>query len=115
MVKAIKVILIIVAVVMALAIIVVGAGIYFTNRYLQTPSFKEQALRAAQNELGADVRIDDLKVSLFSGVELRGVTIGNPPGFPGNLVTASAFVLRYGSFRCCAVAWRSKSCRSTSP
>jgi uncharacterized protein involved in outer membrane biogenesis len=95
MMKAIKVILIIVAVVMALAIIVVGVGIYFTNRYLQTPSFKEQALRAAQNELGADVRIDDLKVSLFSGVELRGVTIGNPPGFPGNLVTASAFVLRY--------------------
>ena len=95
MVKAIKVILIIVAVVMALAIILVGTGIYFTNRYLQTAAFKEQALRAAHNELGADVRIDDLKVSLFSGVELRGVTIGNPPGFPGNLVTANAFVLRY--------------------
>ncbi|MGO9244718.1 MAG: AsmA family protein [Verrucomicrobiia bacterium] len=95
MVKAIKVILIIVGVVMALAIILVGAGIYFTSRYLQTPSFKEQALRAAHQELGADVQIDDLKVSLFSGVELRGVTIGNPPGFPGNLVTANAFVLRY--------------------
>ncbi|MGD1019282.1 MAG: AsmA family protein [Verrucomicrobiia bacterium] len=93
--KAIKVIVIIAAVVMALAIIVVGAGIYFTNRYLQTPAFKEQALRAAHDELGTDVRIDDLKVSLFSGVELRGVTIGNPPGFPGNLVTANAFVLRY--------------------
>lgn len=93
--KAIKVILIIVAVVMALAIIVGGAGIYFTNRYLQTPAFKEQALQAAHKELGADVQIDDLKVSLFSGVELRGVTIGNPPGFPGNLVTANAFVLRY--------------------
>jgi uncharacterized protein involved in outer membrane biogenesis len=93
--KAIKVILIIVAVVIALAIIVVGAGIYFTNRYLQSPAFKEQAVQAAHNELGADVRIDDLKVSLFSGVELRGVTIGNPPGFPGNLVTANAFVLRY--------------------
>ncbi len=93
--KAIKVIVIIVAVVMALAIIVVGAGIYLTNRYLQTPAFKEQALRAAHDELGADVRIDDLKVSLFSGVELRGVTIGNPSGFPGNLVTANAFVLRY--------------------
>jgi hypothetical protein len=93
--KALKVILIIIAVVLALAIILVGTGIYFTNRYLQTPAFKEQALLAAQKELGADVRIDDLKVSLFSGVELRGVTIGNPPGFPGNLVTANAFVLRY--------------------
>jgi uncharacterized protein involved in outer membrane biogenesis len=95
MLKAIKVIVIIVAVVMALAIILVGAGIYFTNRYLQSPAFKEQALQAAHNELGADVRIDDLKVSLFRGVELRGVTIGNPAGFPGNLVTANAFVLRY--------------------
>jgi uncharacterized protein involved in outer membrane biogenesis len=94
-VKAIKVILIIVAVVMALAIILVGAGIFFTNRYLQTPAFKEQALQAAHKELGADVQIDDLKVSLFSGVELRGVTIGNPRGFPGNLVTANSFVLRY--------------------
>jgi uncharacterized protein involved in outer membrane biogenesis len=94
-VKAIKVILIIVAVVMALAIILVGAGIYFTNRYLQTPAFKQQALQTAHKELGADVQIDDLKVSLFSGVELRGVTVGNPPGFPGNLVTANAFVLHY--------------------
>src|SRR5580658_8111420 len=80
---------------MALAIILVGAGIYFTNRYLQTPAFKQQALQAAHKELGADVQIDDLKVSLFSGVELRGVTIDNPPGFPGNLVTANSFVLRY--------------------
>lgn len=93
--KAPKVILIIVAVVMGLAIILVGAGIFFTNRYLQTPAFKEQALQAAHKELGADVQIDELKVSLFSGVELRGVTIGNPPGFPGNLVTANSFVLHY--------------------
>lgn len=93
--KALKVVLIIVAVVMALAIILVGAGLYLTNRYLQSPAFKEQALQSARKELGADVQIDDLKVSLFSGVELRGVTIGNPPGFPGNLVTAQAFVLRY--------------------
>jgi uncharacterized protein involved in outer membrane biogenesis len=94
-VKALKVILIIVAVVIALAIILVGAGIYFTNRYVQTPAFKEQVLQAAHKELGADVRIDNLKVSIFSGVELRGVTIGNPSGFSGDLVTANAFVLRY--------------------
>jgi uncharacterized protein involved in outer membrane biogenesis len=94
-VKALKVILIILAVVMALAIILVGAGIFFTNRYLQSPAFKEQALQSARKELGADVQIDKLQVSLFSGVDLRGVTIGNPPGFPGNLVTANAFVLHY--------------------
>jgi len=52
MVKIVKVILIIVAVVMALAIILIGAAIYFTNRYLQSPAFKEQALQSARKELG---------------------------------------------------------------
>jgi len=93
--KVVKVIVMILAGLMALAMIVVGAGLYLANRYLQSAAFKEQALQAAHKELGADVRIDDLKASLFSGVELHGVTIGNPAGFPGNLVTANAFVLRY--------------------
>src|SRR5580700_11736736 len=93
--KAVKVILIIVAVLAALVIVIVGAGIYFTNRYLQTPAFKEQALQTARGELGANVEINELQVSLFSGVALRGVVIGNPPGFSGNLLTADAFVLRY--------------------
>lgn len=93
--KAIKVIVVILAVLMALVLIVVSAGLYLTNRYLQSTAFKAQALQAAHKELGADVRIDDLKASLFSGVELHGVTIGNPSGFSGNLVTADAFILRY--------------------
>jgi uncharacterized protein involved in outer membrane biogenesis len=94
-VKAVKVILIIVAVLAALVIVLVGAGIYFTSRYLQTPAFKQQALQMARGELGADVGINELHVSLFSGVALRGVVIGNPRGFSGNLLTADAFVLRY--------------------
>ncbi len=93
--KVVKIISIIVAVLIVLVLIVVGAGIFFTNRYLQTPAFKEQVLKAAREQLGTDVRIDDFQVSLFNGVELRGVTIGNPTGFTGNLLTADAFVLRY--------------------
>jgi uncharacterized protein involved in outer membrane biogenesis len=93
--KAVKVILIIVAVLAALVVVLAGAGIYFTSRYLQTPAFKEQALQTARGELGADVEINELQVSLFSGVVLHGVVIGNPKGFSGNLLTADAFVLRY--------------------
>src|ERR1700722_16464903 len=93
--KAVKIISIIVAVLLALVLVLVVAGIFFTNRYLQTPAFKEQVLKAAREQLGTDVRIDNFQVSLFSGGELRGVTIGNPTGFTGNLLTADAFVLHY--------------------
>jgi uncharacterized protein involved in outer membrane biogenesis len=93
--KVVKIISIIVAVLIVLVLILAGAGIFFTNRYLQTPAFKEQVLKAAREQLGADVRIDNFQVSLFSGVELRGVTIGNPTGFTGNLLTAEAFTLHY--------------------
>jgi uncharacterized protein involved in outer membrane biogenesis len=93
--KAVKIISIIVAVLIVLVLALVGAGIFFTNRFLQTPAFKEQVLKAAREQLGADVRIDNFQVSLFSGVELRGVTIGNPTGFTGNLLTAEAFTLHY--------------------
>lgn len=93
--KAVKVIVIIVAVLVSLAIVLVGAGVFFTDRYLQSPAFKNQVLKTAHEELSADVRIDEMHASLFSGVALRGVIIGNPPGFSGNLVTAEAFVLRY--------------------
>jgi len=94
-VKVVKIIAIIIGVLVALVIIVTGAGVYLANRYLQSPAFKEQALQSARTELGTDVAIDNLKLSIFRGVELRGVTIGNPPGFSGDMVTADAFVLHY--------------------
>src|SRR6266436_6072350 len=93
--KAVKIISIVVAVLIVLVLTLVGTGIYFTNRYLQTPAFKEEVLKAARTALGSDVRIDTFQASLFSGIELRGVTIGNPAGFAGNLLNADAFVLRY--------------------
>src|SRR5258706_4956577 len=36
-----------------------------------------------------------MEISVLSGVPLKGVTIANPDPFPGNLMTAEAFVLRY--------------------
>lgn len=93
--KAGKVILIISAVLALLCILLAGMGIYMTNRYVQSPAFKEAALEAARGELGAEVRVEQLHVSLFSGVELRGVVIVNPNGFSGDLLTADAFVLHY--------------------
>ena len=93
--KAAKVILIIVMVLVVVVVILGAVGLYFANRYVQSPSFKEQVLATAHQELGADVRIDELQVSLFSGATLRGVTISNPTNFTGNLLTADSFVLRY--------------------
>ena len=52
-------------------------------------------LGAARDALGADVKINDINVSVFSGVSLKGVAVANPEGYPGQLLTADAFVLRY--------------------
>jgi uncharacterized protein involved in outer membrane biogenesis len=93
--KAAKVILMIGAVLVVVVVILGVAGLYFANRYVQSPAFKEQLLTTAHQELGADVRVDELQVSLFSGATLRGVTISNPTNFTGNLLTADSFVLRY--------------------
>ncbi len=93
--KAAKIILIIVTILIVVVVVLVGAGVYFANRYVQSPAFKEQVLVAARQELGSDVRIDEFQASLFSGVTLRRVTISNPKDFSGNLLTADAFVLRY--------------------
>ena len=89
--KMAKIILIIVAIPIVLA----GAGVYFANRYVQSPAFKEQVLTAAHRKFGSEVHIDEFRASLFSGVTLRGVTISNPKDFTGNLLTADVFVLRY--------------------
>jgi len=94
-VKVVKIIAIIIGVLVALVVVLLCAGFFLVNRYVQSPAFKEQALQSARQELGVNVAIDHLNVSIFSGVELRGVTIGNPAGFPDNLLTANAFVLHY--------------------
>jgi len=89
--KLLKILLVVVVIVMVL---LVGA-VLFINHKLQSPETKQLALNAAQEALGTKVQINDLHISLFSGIRLRGVTIANPEGFSGSLLTADEFVLRY--------------------
>ncbi|MCX6899871.1 MAG: AsmA family protein [Verrucomicrobia bacterium] len=89
--KLLKVLMAIVLLVVLLA----AGGVWYLNGYLQTPEFKQKVLTAARDALGTEVKITDMNVSLFSGVRLKSIVIGNPPGFPGSLLTADAFVLSY--------------------
>ncbi len=73
---------------------VVGYGIYLV-RSINTPEFKQAVLDRASATAGTDVTIDEMNVSLLSGVTLDGVRVANPAPFEGALLTADSFVLRY--------------------
>ena len=62
---------------------------------MDTPQFKAAVLARTRAALGAEVRVTRMKVSLFSGLTLEGVTIANPPPFQGDLLSAGSFTLRY--------------------
>lgn len=88
------------------ALVVAGAGLCllfllglgiaaYLVRRVDTPEFQKALLERARATVGAEVRVEDMDVSVFEGVTLKGVVIGNPPGYRGDLLTAEAFVLRY--------------------
>lgn len=78
------------------ALVLVAALLVFSKlRSLGTPEFKQGLLDQARSYLGVPVEAKSLDIALLEGVRLEGVTIANPPGFPGPLLTADAFVLRY--------------------
>ena len=85
----------IVGVIVVLLVVAVAGVLWYANRYLQTPEFKQRVLTAARQSLGVDIKINEISISLLKGITLRGVTIANPPGFTGNLLIADEFVLRY--------------------
>lgn len=89
--KAVKILLII-AVVVGL---VLAGGLWYATRFVKSPEFKEQVLKAAREATGTDVNVGVLNVSIFSGIDLHDVVIGNPAGFTGNLLTAKSFALHY--------------------
>jgi uncharacterized protein involved in outer membrane biogenesis len=89
-----KILLAVLAVVVA-AVLAGAAYVAHLARSLNTPEFKEQVLAEARSRLGTDVRVDEMHVALLSGVTLRGVAVANPAPFPGEFLTAQAFVLRY--------------------
>lgn len=78
-----------------LLLLVAGTCAVRLDRRLETPEFKSWLLEKARTGLGVDVQAQDLRASLFRGVELRTVRVANPPGFPGPLLTAEALTLRH--------------------
>src|SRR5258706_1009510 len=79
----------------SVVVLLVAGAFFYLNHYVQSPEFKQALVSSARNALHTDVKINDVNFSLTSGVTLRGVAIANPPGFDGDLLTASLFVLRY--------------------
>jgi hypothetical protein len=82
------------AVVVLGAVALLGAGLFALTRYLDSEAFRRAAISAAQQALGAPVAVGRMDVSLFSGATFRQVTVGNPPGIPGELLRAEALVVR---------------------
>ncbi len=80
----------------ALAAVLAAAG-YLAHlvEKLNTPAFQKALLDQATATAGADVRVKEMDISLLSGVTLKGLTVANPAPFPGDFLTAEAFVLRY--------------------
>jgi uncharacterized protein involved in outer membrane biogenesis len=89
--KALKV----VGILLVLAALILGGGLWYLSRYVRSPQFQATVRAAAEKSLGANVTIREMNVSLREGVTLRGIVMANPPGFAGDLLTADAFVLRY--------------------
>jgi small nuclear ribonucleoprotein (snRNP)-like protein len=89
-----KILLLAGALVLAALLAALAMGAWLVAR-LDTPGFRKTLLDQASATAGAEVRVKEMDVSLLSGVTLKGITIANPAPFPGNLLTADAFHLRY--------------------
>jgi len=89
-----KILLAVAAVVLVVVVGIVAYGVRLAGS-LNTPEFQKTVLDQAKAAVGGDVRVEDMKISLLSGVTLRKIALKNPAPFPGDLLTADAFVLRY--------------------
>jgi len=89
--KALKILFVI----LVLLAVVVAGGVFYLTRFVNTPEFKQQVLDAAHKVTGTDVKIGEMKVSIFSGIDLHDVAVANPEGFTGDLLTAKSFALHY--------------------
>jgi uncharacterized protein YhdP len=78
------------------ALCLVGVG-YLVRlvRSVDTPAFRQSLLDRASAAVGAKVQARRIAVSLWRGVTVEGVRVGNPPPFPGDLLAADGLVLRY--------------------
>ncbi len=79
----------------ALVLLAAAGYLAWLVRSFDTPQFRAALLERASRTAGTNVRVERMDVSLLSGVKLRGIAVANPGPFPGDLLTAQAFVLRY--------------------
>ena len=82
------------ALLLIVVLAVAGAGAYLASR-LNTPEFEKAILDQAKATLGTDLMVQEMEISLLSGVTLQGIAVRNPAPFRGDLLTADAFLLRY--------------------
>jgi len=82
------------ALVLVVVLALAGVGAYLVSR-LDAPELKQSLLEQAKTTLGTELRVKEMQISLLSGVTLKAIAVQNPAPFPGQLLTADAFVLRY--------------------
>jgi len=89
-----KILLSILAVVAVVLVVALLYGAHLVRK-LNSPEFQEQVRAEVSRQLGAEVRVDEMDISILSGLTLRGVAVANPAPFKGDLFTARSFELRY--------------------
>lgn len=82
--------------VLIVIVVLLALGVFALNQYIQRPAFKEYVLAKTQKQLAVPLKVEELNASLFSGFELRGLVIENPPGLQTDtLMKTKAIVFRY--------------------
>jgi uncharacterized protein involved in outer membrane biogenesis len=82
------------ALVLLAGVAAVGVGVYLVRK-LSPTELEKAILEQARATLGTELRVKKMQISLLSGVTLEGIAVKNPAPFPGDLLAADAFVLRY--------------------
>jgi uncharacterized protein involved in outer membrane biogenesis len=82
-------------IVLAVLAVIAGAGLFLLTRFLNTPEFRQRLLGLVHTATGAKVDVNDIRISIFRGIDLQDVTVHNPEGFAGNMLTAKSFALHY--------------------
>jgi len=87
-------IVILLAVLLFLAVLA-GGGLFFLNRYLNSSGFLDKVRQEAQSSLGLPVRMETLRVSIFSGLSVRGFSLASPVAGNPPLVRAEKIKISY--------------------
>ena len=89
-----KILLTLFALVAVVVVVALLYGAHLVGR-LNSPEFQEQVRAEVSRQLGAEVRVAEMDISILSGLTLRGVAVANPEPLEGDLFTAESFELRY--------------------